>query len=301
MAGAMSRILGFAQKKTTISTSTTTPVVVLSKTTTPLQRLRNTELKEMEAARIKRREKRTINLTAMHIPLSSASSVGVAIKSKKGKRPEGSDVDVGASIGKELGMEKIHRRVATRGVVALFNTISMHQQERAQRAAEAGIGYLASSTSNKAESKKTKEELQNMSKHGFLDMLKKTNASGDASTNKGPFSSSSKNNSADGTTKSSGIKTLKNKKQTSDGWNALKDDFMMNSKLKDWDKQMSSSDEDVDDMDDDEEDGGSGGGKKRGDIDAVMDDDDSSSGDDDDDDSGGRGKRGRGGKKRRKV
>jgi len=262
-------------------------------------------MKEMEAARIKRREKRTINLTAMHIPLSSASSVGVMVKSKKGKRSmAGGDVDVGAAIGKELGMEKIHRRVATRGVVALFNTISMHQQERAQRAAEAGIG-MASSASN-TESKKTKEELQNMSKHGFLDMLKKTNASGDggSGTNKGPFSSSSKN-SADGTTKSSRIKTLKDKQRTSDGWNALKDDFMMNSKLKDWDKQMSSSDEDVDDVDDDEDDGGGGGGKKRGDIDAVMDDDDSSSGDDDDDDDdgggGGRGKRGRGGKKRRKV
>ena len=102
-----------------------------------------------------------------------------------------------------------------------------------------------------------------MSKHGFLDMLKKTGTSksaGSEETSKTP-KSSEKNS----------------EKKSNKGWNALKDDFMMASKLKDWDKALSSDDDEEDSDDNDEGKGGKGskgkGVKRSVDDDAVMDDD----------------------------
>ena len=68
---------------------------------------------------------------------------------------------------------------------------------------------------------------------GFLEMIKNKGATKEEEGNK---KSSSK--------KEDEIKTEKDttSKSTS-GWNALKDDYMMNSKLKDWDKDLSSSSE----------------------------------------------------------
>lgn len=106
MAGVMARILGTTSTKETTS-------VVLAKTTTPLQRLQQKEKEKVKALRQKRKANRERNLAALHIPLSVATTNNIG---------EGR-----VSITKELEQERFHRRVATRGVVALFNAISQHQ------------------------------------------------------------------------------------------------------------------------------------------------------------------------------
>jgi hypothetical protein len=104
MANAMARILGTATKSS----------VVLSKTTTPLQRMQKEEKESRIALKAKRHMKKERNLDSLHIPLSVATTFSV----------EGG----GRSVAKELEKERFHRRVATRGVVALFNAISSHQK-----------------------------------------------------------------------------------------------------------------------------------------------------------------------------
>jgi hypothetical protein len=104
MANAMARILG----------TTTKSSVVLSKTTTPLQRMQKEEKEAQKALKAKRQMKKERNLNSLHIPLSVATTFMV----------EGG----GRSVSKELEKERFHRRVATRGVVALFNAISSHQK-----------------------------------------------------------------------------------------------------------------------------------------------------------------------------
>jgi Rrp15p len=107
MAGVMAKILG------TSTNASRTSSVVLAKTTTPLQRLQRKETEKLQAVKLKRQANRERNLAALHIPLSVATSI---------------NIDEGRiSITKELEQERFHRRVATRGVVALFNAISQHQ------------------------------------------------------------------------------------------------------------------------------------------------------------------------------
>jgi hypothetical protein len=122
MSGAMARILGLkapAKAKATKS-------VVLSKTFTPLQKQQKKEKEEQDALKMKRKLRRDVNLTALHIPLSAATS-----RPMMGKDSD-SDI-VAEAMAKEIEVESMHRRVATRGVVALFNTIAQHQQQKAQQ------------------------------------------------------------------------------------------------------------------------------------------------------------------------
>ena len=78
--------------------------------------------------------------------------------------------------------------------------------------------------------------MKKMSKHGFLDILKKTAVERNEDTKTGDehVTTSETNFSKGG-----------NEKKGGEGWNALKDDFMMRSKLNDWDKVISSDDDDV--------------------------------------------------------
>lgn len=131
MAGAMARILGLsaAPKKATEPNS-----VVLSKTITPLQKQQKKEKEEEDALRLKRKQRREVNLTALHIPLSAATSRPIA----------GKDSDSGIvakAMAREIEVESMHRRVATRGVVALFNAITQHQQLKAQQQVSFFLNY----------------------------------------------------------------------------------------------------------------------------------------------------------------
>jgi len=121
MAGAMAKILGLAMS----NKAKQTKAVVLSKTITPLQKQQKKEKEEYDALKLKRKQRREVNLTALHIPLSAATSRPIAGKDKS------SDL-IAKAMAQEIEVESMHRRVATRGVVALFNTIAQHQQQKAQ-------------------------------------------------------------------------------------------------------------------------------------------------------------------------
>jgi Rrp15p len=186
LASAMSKILGTHVKESAAS-------VILSKTMTPLQRMAKLEKEQAKVAKEKRRLNREKHLEALHIPLSVATT-----------RP----LSGASGLQQELETERAHRRVATRGVVALFNAIAQHQKKH--------DGTAETKSANKS-------EVKNMTKHGFLDMIKSA-ASDKTGDRKGASS-----------TKAEAVKPK---------WNALKDDFMMGSKLKDWDKESSDEEED---------------------------------------------------------
>ncbi len=274
MAFAMSKILGLSSNDTTtsisktISTTQNKKTPILSKTITPLQKMQKKEEQKIQELKLKRKQRRENNLIALHKPLSTATSTFHPNNSDKGA----------SFLAKEIEMESMHRRVATRGVVALFNTIAKHQQQQQQ---EQTKDYGNDSTANNGK----EQQVKSMTKFGFLDMLKQT------ASEKNPQDGRSDNISGNVNNE----KESRSKKNTSisssSGWNALKDDFMMNSKLKDWDKEISDDDDDeidsdsiVDDDDDDDDDSiaDEGKGRKRiheDDLDNIMDDDGSSSDD----------------------
>ena len=145
MANAMAKILGTTSQKAT---------TVLSKTTTPLQRQLH---QEKEAARKKQKVDKQ-PLPALHIPLSVATSLTITTS--------------GQSVAQELEQERLHRRVATRGVVALFNAVAQHQQEQKRKQEETVYD------------KNTAKDVKKLTKHGFLDMIKNT-AAANAKVEKG--------------------------------------------------------------------------------------------------------------------
>jgi Rrp15p len=123
MASVMGRILGGDNKKKTTT-------VVLGKTVTPLQKLQQQEKEKLKVLKEKRQANRERNLSALHFPLSIATSNKVQTEGR-------------LSVAKELEQERFHRRVATRGVVALFNAISQHQRSSNQVSGDDGaVRYL---------------------------------------------------------------------------------------------------------------------------------------------------------------
>jgi hypothetical protein len=199
MANAMARILGVSKP------SAGTQSVILSKTTTPLQRMAEKEKQEDKEIKEKRRSNRERNLLALHVPLSVATTGTVVA----------SDGASGNLLVQELEQERIHRRVATRGVVALFNAISQHQK----KVTTPEVPTTESVSKSKAEVKK-------LTKHGFLDMIKST------------ATSKQEKGAAD--------KASADVSKAKPQWNALQDDFMLNAKkMKNWDQ--ASSDEDDED------------------------------------------------------
>ena len=221
MANAMARILGTQTKKGTSH-------VVLSKTTTPMQRLQQAEKLALKEAKEKRKLNRDRNLTALHIPLSVATS----------------HMSTGStSLVTELNLERTHRRVATRGVVALFNAIAQHQNE----------------TKEVVTNTESSDKVKKMTKHGFLDMIKTTAKETTQSTKQETTTTAAKTTS---------------KPQ----WNALQDNYLLDSKLKDWDKESSEEeDADADEPVDDTWDDGDAAADKKDDDKSKRGDDKSKS------------------------
>ena len=265
MSNAMSRILGgqsmIFQPPTASSTkddkkaTTSAKPVILSKTTTPLQRLQQKIKTEEQALRKKRENRRSTNLSAMRLPLAPTAGMSAEKlwkqkkKTKKPKKKRKRSNSQGGSedeeeegeyknenalaIATEIESERTHRRIATRGVVALFNAISKHRaavsaelaakEEEKRRVREEGRAVRK----NKSEGEDN-SGVNSKTKHGFLDMIKK----------------SAITTTAAGLTRSGGLNQCKNdggkEEQTNNGkhesksigWSALKDDFMMSSKLK---------------------------------------------------------------------
>ena len=219
MANAMGRILG-----TTVDPKKThTTSVVLAKTVTPLQKLLHKEKEEQKAMKDKRQSNRERNLTALHIPLSIATTNTI-------------ELGVGLSISKELEQERLHRRVATRGVVALFNAITQHQRS------------TNDADTNNVSSKRKAGETSKLTKHGFLDKIKA------AAVTKG--SNNTKEIEGEKPTDAGDKKEKK-----SPSWGALKDDYMLNSKK--WDEESSDDGSENSDKSDDAKDKDKSKGKQR--------------------------------------
>ena len=205
MANAMSRILG------TVSSASSSKPIVLSKTVTPLQKQAAKEKQETKEAQEKRRlNKERKELTCLHMPLSVATSATLLHSNK-------------TSIAKELEREKTHRRVATRGVVALFNAIAQHQ--KGQQNPNSSAATSSESTSGPA-----------LNKHEFLDKIKSSVAT------KVPKAMASNNTTNSLTGRASDHKTGTNSSKPQ--WNALQDDFLLNPK-KNWDQSDDDDDDDV--------------------------------------------------------
>mmetsp|Transcript_28297 Transcript_28297/g.60318 ORF Transcript_28297/g.60318 Transcript_28297/m.60318 type:complete len:446 (-) Transcript_28297:245-1582(-) len=267
MANAMSRILGGqsmmfqdpssgdANSVTSASKADAKPVI-LSKTTTPLQRLQQKIKTEEQALRQKRHNRRAENLSAMRLPLAPTAGMSAERlwkqKKKKIKRKRGSTDeeeqevyrnDNALAIANEIEGERAHRRIATRGVVALFNAISKHRavvaaEVTAKEDEKRRIREEGRASRFKRMNKDEDVDVRSKTKHGFLDMIKKSAVSGSQGNvnDSGARANGADESKENGTTKGAGSK--------SSGWSALKDDFMMNSKLKDWDKDISDDDDD---------------------------------------------------------
>jgi hypothetical protein len=187
MASVMARILG----------TNTAPhqSAVLSKTVTPLQKMAMRENEEKRQLRERRKLNREKQLLALHRPLSVATSAKISTPSNE-------------SIAKELEQERAFRRVATRGVVALFNAIAKHQK--------------------KADDVDEKEEKGNdtkkLTKQSFLEMIRNKALS-----------------------RGSGSVATATKSITSEEpkWNALNDDYMLDS-TKNWEEESSNESGDED-------------------------------------------------------
>ena len=103
--------------------------------------------------------------------------------------------------------ERTLKRIATRGVVKLFNAVNKHQKELDAKLKTAPT-----------EAKKAKV-LKSVSKSSFLDMLKSN-----SNETVQPANDESAND------------------EKASKWNILRDDFMMGGKMKDWDKDIDDMD-----------------------------------------------------------
>ncbi|XP_077568075.1 RRP15-like protein [Stigmatopora nigra] len=106
---------------------------------------------------------------------------------------------------KDRETEKALQRIATRGVVQLFNAVRNHQKKLDTKAKEAGG----------SERKKAKI-LSSVSKKDFIDVLRKTEGDSKVTIKK-------ENNTPEVVEKPA--------------WTVLSDDYMMGTSMKDWDKE----------------------------------------------------------------
>ena len=242
MANAMARILGgqkfemilpqppSAVNDTDARAASKNPKpIILSKTTTPLQRLQHKLKSEEKILREKRQNRRAKNLSAMRLPLAPTAGMSAEKLLKQKSTVEKGECGRNAlAMASELEAERSYRRIATRGVVALFNAISKH---RATAAAEA-VAKEEEKCRVREEGGRLKKktdgdsELGTTTKHGFLNLIKKSATVGacggddlcvDIGTGKDRKDDDAGN---------------RKEKRGAVGWSALKDDFMMNSKLK---------------------------------------------------------------------
>ncbi len=111
-------------------------------------------------------------------------------------------------------VEKTLSKIATRGVVQLFNAVREQQKNVKSSLKEAGNTW------------KREKILKNLDKDGFLAVLDGKRPS------EGPVSKRPKTE----------VKELKEEEDDTANWSALKPDYMLGAKMKDWDKE---SDEEV--------------------------------------------------------
>ncbi|KAM6165314.1 RRP15-like protein [Erethizon dorsatum] len=113
--------------------------------------------------------------------------------------------------------ERTLQRIATRGVVQLFNAVQKHQKNVDEKVKEAGGSV-----------RKRAKLMSSVSKRDFISVLRGM----DGTTNE--KSSPGKNPKA---------KQTEVKSAEGPGWSILRDDFMMGASMKDWDKESDGPDD----------------------------------------------------------
>ncbi|XP_011784830.1 PREDICTED: RRP15-like protein isoform X2 [Colobus angolensis palliatus] len=113
--------------------------------------------------------------------------------------------------------ERNLQRIATRGVVQLFNAVQKHQKNVDEKVKEAGSSM-----------RKRAKLISTVSKKDFISVLRGM----DGSTNE---TTSSK--------KKPKAKQSEVKSEEGPGWTILRDDFMMGASMKDWDKESDGPDD----------------------------------------------------------
>ncbi|XP_039916485.1 RRP15-like protein [Hirundo rustica] len=112
---------------------------------------------------------------------------------------------------KDREKERNLQRIATRGVVQLFNAVRMHQKKMEEEVKKAG-----------SSERKRAKLMSSVSKRDFIDVLRNMDG---AKGGKNPAGKATK--SKQGEVKS----------EEGPEWNILRDDFMMGASMKDWDKE----------------------------------------------------------------
>ncbi|XP_026536250.1 RRP15-like protein [Notechis scutatus] len=112
---------------------------------------------------------------------------------------------------KDREVERNLQRVATRGVVQLFNAVRKHQTNVGEKIKEAG-----------SSERKRAKLISSVSKRDFISVLRGMDGK-EMEQNPERKSSSSRQN--------------KPKSEDAPAWNILRDDYMMGASMKDWDKE----------------------------------------------------------------
>ncbi|XP_053447297.1 RRP15-like protein [Nycticebus coucang] len=113
--------------------------------------------------------------------------------------------------------ERNLQRIATRGVVQLFNAVQKHQKNVDEKVKEAGGSV-----------RRRAKLVSALSKKDFISVLRGM----DGSTNE-----------TSSTRKSSKAKQTEGKSEEGTSWTTLRDDFMMAASMKDWDKESDGPDD----------------------------------------------------------
>nr|XP_056708834.1 RRP15-like protein [Euleptes europaea] len=112
---------------------------------------------------------------------------------------------------KDRETERNLQRIATRGVVQLFNAVRKHQRNVEEKAKEAG-----------SSDRKRAKLISSVSKRDFIDVLRGMEGT-EMERNTGRKSVKSKQG--------------RSKSEEGPAWSILRDDFMMGASMKDWDKE----------------------------------------------------------------
>ncbi|XP_062981650.1 RRP15-like protein [Elgaria multicarinata webbii] len=112
---------------------------------------------------------------------------------------------------KDREMERNLQRIATRGVVQLFNAVRKHQKNVDEKAKEAG-----------SSDRKRAKLISSVSKRDFINVLR------------GMEGMEAEQSVANKSLKSNQVES---KSEEGPAWSILRDDFMMGASMKDWDKE----------------------------------------------------------------
>ncbi|XP_060686871.1 RRP15-like protein [Hemiscyllium ocellatum] len=115
------------------------------------------------------------------------------------------------NVAEDQETERAFQKIATRGVVQLFNAVRKHQASVDKKIKEVG-----------GSEQKRAKLLSSVSKKDFIDVLRGSEPNVRQGSAARPVNS---------------IKKVKVKSEDSAAWNILRDDFMMGATMKDWDKE----------------------------------------------------------------